>query len=253
MDEDQLLSMTTTSSPEAVADPAGSSAAAPYGTRSRGRNAPRPNYAEDRDMEVDFEAAPAKGAKRNSGVALTNIVNGSKSDTEKSSPTLPRKTLPNGASSNALPKESIPGTSSFSARPDDVNGTGSLRKRKATASNPTSSNNAKKIDDQLPEQWSSAYYSNMVSFDSSEPILKNGHITADDGTTFALNGKLIFFLHFLPFVPNLADLRKKAFSAGETPKNETRLINFRSCLFNLRTARRAILSGSNYGIFAIQD
>ena len=38
--------MTSSNSPEAVADPASSSAAAPYGTRSRGRNAPRPNYAE---------------------------------------------------------------------------------------------------------------------------------------------------------------------------------------------------------------
>lgn len=201
MYEDQLFSMTTTSSPEAVADPAGSSAATPYGTRSRGRNAPRPNYAEDRDVDAELEAVPAKGAKRNSGVALTNIVNGSKSDSEKSSPTLPRKSLTNGTASNALPKESIPGTSSFSARPDDVNGAGSLRKRKATVSTPVSTNAAKKIFTAAPGDSDGGYFSNMLSFEASEPILKDGHITADDGTTLGLNGVFHFLLfHSLSFL-----------------------------------------------------
>ncbi|KAJ5224271.1 uncharacterized protein N7469_007774 [Penicillium citrinum] len=188
LDEVDSLSMTTTSSPEAVADPAGSSAAAPYGTRSRGRNAPRPNYAEDRDLEVEFEAsAPAKGAKRNGGVVLTNIVNGSKSDSEKTSPTLPRKSLPNGTTPQILPKESIPGTSSFSARPDDANGAGPIRKRKATTSAPSNTNAAKKIFTSAPGDSDGGYFTNMVSFENSEPILKDGLITADDGTTFGLN------------------------------------------------------------------
>lgn len=194
--------MTTTSSPEAVADPAGSSAAAPYGTRSRGRNAPRPNYAEDRDMDAEFEAAPAKGAKRNSGVALTNIVNGSKSDSEKSSPTLPRKTLTNGTASNPVPKESIPGTSSFSARPDDANGAGSIRKRKATVSTPATTNAAKKIFTAAPGDSDSGYFTNMLSFEASEPILKDGHITADDGTTLGINGMFqISDFSLLPISP----------------------------------------------------
>lgn len=188
VDEDHLHPMTTPSSPEPVADSAGSSAAAPYGTRSRGRNAPRPNYAEDRDLEMELEAAPAKGAKRNSGVALANIVNGSKSDTEKTSPTQPRKSLTNGAGPNPLPKESIPGTSSFSSRPDDANGAGSLRKRKATTSTPSSTHTTKKIFTSAPGDSDGGYFTNMVSFEASEPILKDGHITADDGTTFGLNG-----------------------------------------------------------------
>ncbi|KAJ5763514.1 hypothetical protein N7533_002195 [Penicillium manginii] len=194
--------MTTTSSPEAVADPAGSSAAAPYGTRSRGRNAPRPNYAEDRDMDAEFEAAPAKGAKRNSGVALTNIVNGSKSDSEKSSPTLPRKTLTNGTASNPVPKESIPGTSSFSARPDDANGAGSIRKRKATVSTPATTNAAKKIFTAAPGDSDSGYFTNMLSFEASEPILKDGHITADDGTTLGINGEPYYLARIMEFLPS---------------------------------------------------
>ncbi|KAJ5157012.1 uncharacterized protein N7482_008112 [Penicillium canariense] len=184
--------MTASNSPEAVADPASASAAVPYGTRSRGRNAPRPNYAEDRDLDVDFEAAPAKTAnKRNSGVALNNIVNGSKTDSEKSSPVQPRKSLPNGTA-NAAPKDSIPGTSSFSARPDDVNGTGSLRKRKQPASTPNSSassggNAAKRIFTAAPGDSDGGYFTNMMSFEASGPYLENGQIKSDDGTTFAVN------------------------------------------------------------------
>lgn len=188
--------MTTSNSPEAVAAEAaeaGSSAAGPYGTRSRGRNAPRPNYAEDRDIDLDFEVAPSKAAKRNSGVALNSSVNGSKSDSERSSPAQPRKSLTNGTGSNSTPKESIPGTSSFSARPDDVNGTGSLRKRKHTASTPNSSSsaggNAAKRQFTLPPGESDGrHFTNMVSFEASQPFLKDGKLTADDGTTFAVNG-----------------------------------------------------------------
>ncbi|KAJ5219343.1 uncharacterized protein N7498_001442 [Penicillium cinerascens] len=182
--------MTASNSPEPVADPAGSSAA-PYGTRSRGRNAPRPNYAEDRDIDMELDAASAKVAKRNSGEALNSIVNGTNPDSEKSSPTQSRKSLTNGAGANAVPKDSIPGTSSFSARPDDVNGSGSLRKRKATISNPTSGpgagSAAKKIFTSAPGDSEGGYFTNMVSFEASEPFLKDGQITADDGTTFAVN------------------------------------------------------------------
>lgn len=185
--------MTTSNSPEAVADVADSSAAAPYGTRSRGRNAPRPNYAEDRDIDMDFEVAPTKAAKRNSGVALNSHVNGSKSDSEKTSAAQPRKSLTNGAGPYPVPKDSIPGTSSFSARPDDVNGTGSWRKRKHTASTPNSSSsaggNAAKRDFTLALGDSDGpFITNMVSFEASPPFLKDGQLKADDGTTFAVNG-----------------------------------------------------------------
>ncbi|KAJ5719054.1 hypothetical protein N7493_007509 [Penicillium malachiteum] len=185
--------MTSSNSPEAVADPASSSAAAPYGTRSRGRNAPRPNYAEDRDLDMEFEPAPSKAAKRQSGVALNNIVNGSKSDTEKSSPTQPRKSLTNGAAANAVakdPKESIPGTSSFSARPEEVNGSTSARKRKQPASTPnagSTGNAAKKIFTTAPGDSEGGYFTNMVSFENSGPYLKDGQLVADDGTTFGVN------------------------------------------------------------------
>ncbi|KAJ5179181.1 hypothetical protein N7492_002391 [Penicillium capsulatum] len=182
--------MTSSNSPEAVADPAGASAAAPYGTRSRGRNAPRPNYAEDRDIDMDFEANGAKPAKRNSGVGLNGSVNGSKSDSEKSSPTQPRKSLTNGAGIDSVPRESIPGTSSFSARPDEANGSGSLRKRKHPGSNPNATNGghaAKRIFTTAPGDSEGGYFTNMVSFEAAGPYLKDGQLTSDDGTTLAVN------------------------------------------------------------------
>lgn len=188
--------MTTTNSPEAVADPAGdSSASTPYGTRSRGRNAPRPNYAEDRDIDLDLElAAPtSKSAKRNSGVALNNIVNGSKSEGEKASSAQPRKSLTNGTSSNPSTKEAIPGTSSFSARPEDINGISSLRKRKhaASTSYPTAvagGNAAKKIFTSAPGDGDECYITNMVSFETNGHFLKDGKLRTDDGITLAVNG-----------------------------------------------------------------
>ena len=206
--------MTSSNSPEAVADPASSSAAAPYGTRSRGRNAPRPNYAEDRDIEMELEPAPSKTNKRTSGVALTNIVNDSKLDEKTTSPAQSRKSLTNGSATNVITKdakepkeskeskdpkdpkdpketkESIPGTSSFSSRPDEVNGS-ALRKRKQPASTPnagSTGNASKKIFTTAPGDSEGGYFTNMVSFEKSGPHLKDGQLTADDGTTFAVNG-----------------------------------------------------------------
>ncbi|KAJ5084861.1 hypothetical protein NUU61_009440 [Penicillium alfredii] len=181
--------MTTPNSPEAVADSASPSATAPYGTRSRGRNAPRPNYAEDRDIDMDLDtSAPAKSGKRNSGVTLPP--NGSKSDSEKSSSMQPRKSLSNGTASTPSAKDAIPGTSSFSARPDDVNGSSALRKRKHTASTPNSNsggNATKKIFTSAPGGPDGGYFTNMLSFENSEPHLQDGKLIADDGTTFAVN------------------------------------------------------------------
>jgi hypothetical protein len=101
-----------------------------------------------------------------------------------------------------VPKESIPGTSSFSARPDDANGAGSIRKRKATVSTPATTNAAKKIFTAAPGDSDSGYFTNMLSFEASEPILKDGHITADDGTTLGINGMFqISDFSLLPISP----------------------------------------------------
>ncbi|KAF7716968.1 Lid2 complex component snt2-like protein [Penicillium ucsense] len=185
--------MTTGNSPEAVADAAGASAAAPYGTRSRGRNAPRPNYAEDRDMEMELDAAPTKpGNKRSNGVPPINTTStSSRSDSEKSSPIQPRKPMTNGALA-ATPKESIPGTSSFSARPEEAQGAGSVRKRKqpAVASSASASSQpppAKRVFTAAPGTSDDSRFTNMMSFEETGPRLIDGQITSDDGVTLAVN------------------------------------------------------------------
>ncbi|PWY87014.1 PHD finger and BAH domain protein [Aspergillus heteromorphus CBS 117.55] len=208
--------------------PSVSTTPAPYGTRSRGRNAaPRPNYAEDRDIDVDLELTqPAlKAAKRSSGVAA-HPVNGSKANSEEPasasnsnsnsssnshSHSHSRKSLPavngSGAATPANakdPKDAIPGTSSFSAKLDEGTPSttatstpvptapnASSRKRKQPASvanaNAVNGNAAKKIFTTAPGIAHSPTETNMMSFESRGAYLKDGKLQADDGTTFAVN------------------------------------------------------------------
>ncbi|KAL5365590.1 hypothetical protein BJX96DRAFT_14520 [Aspergillus floccosus] len=179
--------------------PSNSATPAPYGTRSRGRNAaPRPNYAEDRDIDMDLEIAhpaPSKSAKRSSGVGANNTPNGSRSDGEKppsSSNSRKIQTAVNGSNAAAAARDAIPGTSSFSTKSDEANASSSSsRKRKQPASsvNSQSANGSatKKIFTTAPGTTVSDICSNMVSFEKHGAYLSDGQLKADDGTTFAVN------------------------------------------------------------------
>ncbi|KAL4912043.1 hypothetical protein BDW62DRAFT_206870 [Aspergillus aurantiobrunneus] len=204
--------MTASASPSestATEPPSTSATPAPYGTRSRGRNAaPRPNYAEDRDIDVDLELhnPAAKSSRR-------GLTNGAKSDSEKSS----RKSLTatNGTSSTAA-RDGIPGTSSFLAKPEEVNSSsGYSRKRKQPASSTPSSTNenaSKKVFTAAPGVIPGQGDSNMVTFEDRGAYLKNGKLTADDGTTFAVNehvyliceppGEPYYLARIMEFLPN---------------------------------------------------
>ncbi|PYI15224.1 putative PHD finger and BAH domain protein [Aspergillus violaceofuscus CBS 115571] len=201
--QSQPHSIAATASPASEATltatepPSASTTPAPYGTRSRGRNAaPRPNYAEDRDIDMDLEIAqPApKSTKRTSGVA-GHPVNGSKVEAEKvasSSSSRKSLTVTNGATPTAAPNPSIPGTSSFSAKPDEINGgSNSSRKRKQPASStstPTANGSAaKKLFTAAPGASHHQPDTNMVSFEERGAYLEDGKLIADDGTTFAIN------------------------------------------------------------------
>ncbi|GFN15546.1 DNA-binding E3 ubiquitin-protein ligase SNT2 [Aspergillus tubingensis] len=184
----------------ATEPPSASTTPAPYGTRSRGRNAaPRPNYAEDRDIDVDLEIAQpvSKSAKRSSGVS-GSFVNGVKADSEEPvSSATSRKSLTavNGANGAAAAKDLIPGTSSFSAKfeegaaPTSANSSSRKRKQPAssTTSNAASGNAAKKIFTTAPGLAYNPAETNMVSFESRGAYLKDGKLRADDGTTYAVN------------------------------------------------------------------
>ncbi|EAW23246.1 DNA-binding E3 ubiquitin-protein ligase SNT2 [Aspergillus fischeri NRRL 181] len=194
----QPMTASATPSEAAGAEPPSTSATpAPYGTRSRGRNAPRPNYAEDRDIDMDLELLPPsapKSSKKSSGTAATSTTNGVKPDGEKaSSSSNSRRSLTAvSGPSAAAAKDAIPGTSSFSAKPDDSAGSSSSsRKRKqpasSTNSNSTNGNAAKKIFTAAPSADPNLPESSMVSFENTGAYLKDGKLIADDGTTFAVN------------------------------------------------------------------
>ncbi|GAB1214860.1 hypothetical protein ATERTT37_004036 [Aspergillus terreus] len=194
--------------------PSNSATPAPYGTRSRGRNAaPRPNYAEDRDIDMDLEIAhpaPSKSAKRSSGVGANNTLNGSRSDGEKphsSSNSRKNQTAVNGTNAAAAARDAIPGTSSFSTKSDEANASSSSsRKRKQPASSANSQsangNATKKIFTAAPSATVGDICSNMVSFETHGAYLNDGQLKADDGSTFAVNGEPYYLARIMEFLPS---------------------------------------------------
>ena len=168
--ESQPMTATTSSSSLHTEHPANNAAdangASPYGTRSRNKaGASRPNYAEDREPEVDFEwgsskksQAPPESSSITNTTTTTNatavnhppsteIEKSSGTNTRRSSaaaaPTVPAS-LPKPVNSNTTPNPNaspnaaghqIPGMSSFSLNPDgSVPAPTQTRKRKAPGS-----------------------------------------------------------------------------------------------------------------------
>lgn len=186
--------------------------AAPYSTRSRGRNgATRPNYAED--VEMDFELtspAPSTAKSASNSTKRSNTafnVNGSPSaavDSEKGPAASTRKgqaaTTTNGVQASIIAKEAIPGTSTFSANAatSSASSTSSAsRKRKqppngATGANPNGS--AKRVLTNATESKHDIRLSSMMTFEHSGARLKNGKLKADDGTVLEVNGMCSKFL-----------------------------------------------------------
>lgn len=163
-----------------------------YGTRSRNRTGnSRPNYAEDKELDAEFEVASSvKGTGRRS-----KIVDSSASTDNGHAPSRNVSGMEpiSSPAIQAHHKDQIPGTSTFSAIPTGV-GTQS-KKRKAAAQATT------QLHPPLPTQAvtrraSTAVYmgynvedSNMLSFESCGGRLKDGKLVADDGTVLQVNGK----------------------------------------------------------------
>lgn len=177
-------------------------AAAPYSTRSRGRNgAPRPNYAED--IEMDFElTSPAPSAVKAVSNSAKQSANGSPArapDSEKGPAASTRKNqaTANSAQPNAAAKEAIPGTSTFSASVTSNNGSSASaasRKRKQPPNGTNSNGSAKKQQLAAPGPKRDIRLSNMMTFENCGARLKNGKLKADDGTVLEVNGKILFVI-----------------------------------------------------------
>ncbi|KAI0508368.1 hypothetical protein F5B22DRAFT_650035 [Xylaria bambusicola] len=182
----------------------------PYGTRSRNRGQARPNYAEDRDLDVEMEDAfpEKKDEEPKKGVRQTNTTMNGTSDTSKTTASSSRK----GAAADDSKVSSSHGSSKDAhSTPTPANATGpatssgTSKKRKAAtqasmnnmhsqASTPTPTPTASAATGtrrgaaQAVAQPSAGYReTNMLSFDKCGGIPKDGKMVADDGTVLEAN------------------------------------------------------------------
>src|SRR5436190_7287769 len=115
----QSQPMTATSSSSSSSEAPGqdttlSNAPAPYGTRSRNRiGAPRPNYAEDHDVDTEFETtgptSRGHSAKKSSS---SHVAASPPAENDKMTGVSTRRThaTTNGSNATASGKDAIPGT-----------------------------------------------------------------------------------------------------------------------------------------------
>ena len=180
----------------------------PYGTRSRNRTGnPRPNYAEDREPEMEYELSSTKRPPAGSGLSVSHTAQSGDGDkpsianTRRSSTTTPI-TFPtnNKASLPSVQKDHLPGMSSFSVNPDpNTVPTAPSRKRKAPGNGPATSQTSSAVT-QTPTSGISrrtaivpnpkaSRETNLMTFETCQGYLKNGKLKADDGTVLAVNGE----------------------------------------------------------------
>lgn len=181
----------------------------PYGTRSRRGNRTgnaRPNYAEDRELDVDYDWAPASKKARGSSTSASST-NLPSEEPESSGVNTRRRSLTTAVlpaaskgSNSATPKDQIPGMSTFSVNPEPSEAPQvPSKKRKAPGTVPAASTNVTPNTAATTNHTASrktakvatingSRSTNMLSFETSQGYLKNGKLTADDGTALAMNG-----------------------------------------------------------------
>ncbi|PGH19212.1 hypothetical protein AJ80_04183 [Polytolypa hystricis UAMH7299] len=196
----------STSSPVPAAQTSTASPAVPpvYGTRSRNRGgAPRPNYAEDPDIDGDLELVSTStrgGASKKASPHANTATASPSAENDKASGVSTRRSQTNTNNSNTpgSTKDAIPGTSSFSANPNGAGTTTASKKRKQPGSSNTvasssttthSSTSTKKFvaPANLPPGSQGANGRSMMTFINCRGYLKNGKLKADDGTTLSAN------------------------------------------------------------------
>lgn len=193
----------------------------PYGTRSRNRTGnSRPNYAEDKDNDLDFECAPPKKAgdskkstrQSNASATTTNAEKNQNGAHKKSLPVDEAKnaTSQNGSKDNA-PAPTAPAASAAGVTSAAPTASQSSKKRKAGAQSGNGSNGASGEPQQVVSQSSTATVlakrlggqgtmfsngyaeTNMLSFENckSKPN-KDGKLVSDSGTILAPNGEFVY-------------------------------------------------------------
>jgi hypothetical protein len=236
-------------------------AAAPYGTRSRNRpGRSRINYAEDTEMDFEMTAAPSNGnasdpSSRNSAAAERgqSPAVGGKKGANAGQGSAPWGS--SGPSPTDPANANIPGTSAFTAANQPATAQPATKRRKNAAKDATNgvhvnsaapSPAAAKRGAQPTAAVSGSRENNMMSFENTGAMLKNGHLEADDGQTVSVNGE---FFHFSLLQLTAIMLRQSRLTAWLTGSNWMS----RPTVPCVRAARRALLSLSNYGIHTCQQ
>lgn len=175
----------------------------PYGTRSRNRNGnTRPNYAEDRELDTDYDLNSAKKSQASLGTATSNYPHSGESNqfssvnTRRSSITGSGTGTGKSTGTNTTPKDYIPGMSTFSLNLDvSPAHQPPSKKRKApggVAAAPNTTLNLLPTTVYRRTGWTAATSglreTNMLSFELCQGYLKNGKLKADDGTLLGING-----------------------------------------------------------------
>ena len=170
---------------------------APYGTRSRNRTgSARINYAEDREVDMDFEWSSKKAQNSSkAGALLPAGESGPAQVTDRKTLSGTNGTPGNKSAVQPAPgsKDYIPGTSTFSVNADSSSAVQPYsRKRKTpgtqSGSTPHSSQTSSRRGVHGASMPSSIRDVNTFSFDTCQAFLKHGKLKADDGTTFNVNG-----------------------------------------------------------------
>ena len=181
--------------------------ASPYGTRSRNRTGnPRINYAEDREVEMEYEWSSTKRPYTGSRPPMPNTAQSgdvdkpSAANNRRSSTTAPiAPPANNKAPLPSAQKDQLPGMSSFSVNPDtNTAPPAPSRKRKAPGNGPATSHTSSAVT-QTPAPGISrrtagiatpkaSRETNLMTFENCHGYLKNGKLKADDGTVLAVNG-----------------------------------------------------------------
>ncbi|KAM0819611.1 putative Lid2 complex component snt2 [Seiridium cardinale] len=200
---DSITKATTGSDPSAKDAMTGPS---PYGTRSRNRGQPRPNYAEDKDMDTEmFDAYPEKKEqepKKTSRQSLNGAVDapraGGPSARKVAAPEESKAASPQAAAKdhNVVPVATAPPATT------PANST-TTKKRKAAAQPTTngtqahtsaaaaqSSATTRRTTHTAPPSSSPGMgfrESNMLSFDRCGAKPRDGKLVADDGSVIAKN------------------------------------------------------------------
>jgi hypothetical protein len=178
--------------------------AAPYGTRSRNRpGRSRPNYAEDTEMDFEMAAASTNGNASDppsrDSVAAESGQSSGVSGKKGSGPAQGNawgNSGPNPKDNPANPN--ISGTSAVTAasQPSTAQPTTKRRKNAANANGnpssaaaPSQAGAGAKRGNHVIVAANSARESNMLTFENTGAMLKDGRMEADDGQTVSINGE----------------------------------------------------------------